>query len=52
MSEILSQFLDSGFTDWVFSLVSLVPAGLVLALVAWAFGFAVAWFIRFIQRLV
>ena len=49
MDSLLTTYLDNSYTDFAFSLLALVPAGLVLALVSWSVGFAVTWLINLIR---
>lgn len=49
MDAVFASYLDQSFLDFVSSLVALVPAGIVLAVLVFLVGWVVSWFIRLVN---
>lgn len=46
----INDYLTSAFMEQLFSLLGLIPAGLLLAVIAWMVGWFVAWFVSVVRR--
>lgn len=50
MDPIFQKYLDPDFVQWLFSFFKLIPAGMMLAFIVFAVGWAVVFFLSILKR--